>query len=323
MRARNIKPGFFRNEALGECSIEARMFFIGMWCIADRRGRLQDRPKKIRAEVMPYDLIDAEPLVQQLEQNGLIVRYEVDGEKYIWIRNFWKHQSPHHTEKDSEYPACPCEAEEIPETNVSTPLNNSERTVKEPLYNEEVTDKASLCSPLDSLIPLFPDSLEKEKENGDSDFDLQSEKPNVEKKTKPATQAPDKEQIKAGFQEFMQIYPECPQRRSYFAPRSARDAPSQAQKNWENCVIKRKIPIDTILHAARAYADQCRAKGTPEEFVIFPSNFLGQQQKWADYAGPETIMGRTMQQVNINDFRREDGSIDTVAYTKARRNIAG
>ena len=55
MRARNIKPGFFKNDTLAELEFAARLLFIGLWGLADRAGRLEDRPKKIKAEVFPYD----------------------------------------------------------------------------------------------------------------------------------------------------------------------------------------------------------------------------------------------------------------------------
>lgn len=104
-RARNIKPSFFTNEALAECSMSARLLFIGLWTLADREGRLEDRPKKIRAEVFPYDLCDCAPLLDELAKGGFIVRYSVDGGSYIFIPTFTKHQSPHVKEKPSTIPA--------------------------------------------------------------------------------------------------------------------------------------------------------------------------------------------------------------------------
>jgi hypothetical protein len=47
-RTRQIKPGFFKNDELAELPIEARLLFAGLWTIADREGRLEDRPKKIK-----------------------------------------------------------------------------------------------------------------------------------------------------------------------------------------------------------------------------------------------------------------------------------
>jgi len=55
MRARNIKPGFFLNEEIGDLNTECRLLFIGLWCLADRDGYLKYRPKRIRVEVFPYN----------------------------------------------------------------------------------------------------------------------------------------------------------------------------------------------------------------------------------------------------------------------------
>ncbi|HUM44602.1 MAG TPA: hypothetical protein PKI14_16785, partial [Fervidobacterium sp.] len=94
-RSRNIKPGFFMNDELAECNFAARILFAGLWCLADREGRLEDRPKKIRAFVFPYDNCDVDELLNQLQSHGFILRYEVDGGKYIQVINFKKHQKPH------------------------------------------------------------------------------------------------------------------------------------------------------------------------------------------------------------------------------------
>lgn len=104
MRARNIKPGFFKNEQLLECSMAARLLFPGLWMMADRNGYLEDRPKKIKIEIFPADNVDIPSLLQELSDNGLIIRYEVDGKRYIYIPNFAKHQTPYQNEKASEIP---------------------------------------------------------------------------------------------------------------------------------------------------------------------------------------------------------------------------
>ena len=59
---------------------------------------------------MPYDDFKIEEALQVLAKRknnsprAFIYRYEVDGEKYIQIINWEKHQRPHHTEKDSFIP---------------------------------------------------------------------------------------------------------------------------------------------------------------------------------------------------------------------------
>lgn len=104
-RARNIKPGFFTNDVLAECTPLARLLFAGLWLHCDREGRLEDRPKKIKAEILPYDDCDAEQLLTQLQTHGFIVRYSSGDRRYIQVTNFGKHQNPHVKESASEIPA--------------------------------------------------------------------------------------------------------------------------------------------------------------------------------------------------------------------------
>lgn len=104
-RARNIKPGFFRNADLVELPVEARLLFIGLWTIADREGRLKDRPKQIKMEIFPADNYDCNDLIQQIADTGMLVRYEHGGNRYLQITNFTKHQNPHRDEQASTIPA--------------------------------------------------------------------------------------------------------------------------------------------------------------------------------------------------------------------------
>lgn len=103
-RARNIKPGFYKNEDLAECSVFARLMFPGLWMLADREGRLEDRQKRIKAELFPFDSVEVGPLLDELDKYGLIKRYEQNGIRVIQVVNFSKHQTPHGRESDSELP---------------------------------------------------------------------------------------------------------------------------------------------------------------------------------------------------------------------------
>lgn len=106
-RARNIKPSFFRDAALVELPIETRLLFPGLWTLADREGRLEDKPKQIKMEIYPADSFDVDVMLAQLTEAGLIIRYHVDGKSFIQVRNFSKHQNPHRDEKPSTIPAPP------------------------------------------------------------------------------------------------------------------------------------------------------------------------------------------------------------------------
>ena len=110
MRARNIKPSFFDCEEVGDLSMSARILFIGLWCMSDSDGFLEYRPKKIKANIFPYDSLNLIKLLEEVSQNGLIVIWglpnndsQVEGMNchFIEIPNFRKHQRPHPQEKRS------------------------------------------------------------------------------------------------------------------------------------------------------------------------------------------------------------------------------
>lgn len=76
-RARNIKPAFFQNPELVELRYEVRLLFIGLWTMADKSGRLEDRPKKIKMELFPADDIDIDSALSDLGASRFVRRYEV------------------------------------------------------------------------------------------------------------------------------------------------------------------------------------------------------------------------------------------------------
>lgn len=77
-RIRTIKPQFFKNEDIAELSAMTRLLFIGLWTQADRDGRLEDRPKRLKAEIFPYENYDIEKGLNELQSAGFIIRYKVN-----------------------------------------------------------------------------------------------------------------------------------------------------------------------------------------------------------------------------------------------------
>lgn len=123
-RSRNIKPGFFKNELLPDISFQGRLLFIGLWTIADKSGRLEYRPRKIKGELFPYEECPVETIINDLERLDFIQVYEVNNNKYIQIVNFNKHQNPHVREADSTIPApCQYDASTIPALLIPDSLN--------------------------------------------------------------------------------------------------------------------------------------------------------------------------------------------------------
>ncbi|MFH2030300.1 MAG: conserved phage C-terminal domain-containing protein [Bacteroidota bacterium] len=116
-RIRYLKPDFFKDEDLALLPFETRLFFAGLWNFADKAGRLENRPRRLKIEIFPYDNVDIEKCIKELSKskNGsnkpFIQEYEIDGCQYIQITNWEKHQRPHHTEKESLIPPVPLSRE--------------------------------------------------------------------------------------------------------------------------------------------------------------------------------------------------------------------
>lgn len=153
-RSRNIKPGFFRNEVLAELDFGTRLLFIGLWTLADKAGRLEDRPKKIKIEVFPADDVDVPSMIHALTKHEFITRYAVNGARYIQINNFLKHQSPHHKEVESAIPGVDeADKEEEKSTEKTDPCASMDHAQ---VMHESSMNDARLNEIASS--PLIPDS---------------------------------------------------------------------------------------------------------------------------------------------------------------------
>jgi hypothetical protein len=90
-RIRTIKPEFWTSEQVTECSLSARLLFIGLWNFADDGGNLSASCKTAKMQIFPADNIDVEPLIDELISIGLLVVYCVSDRNY-WHITGWHHQ---------------------------------------------------------------------------------------------------------------------------------------------------------------------------------------------------------------------------------------
>jgi hypothetical protein len=76
--------------------------------LADREGRLEDKPTKIHLEINAGRAFDGTTsALEWLEQNNFIDRYTVNDAKFIQVIKFNDHQNPHQKEAVSLIPAKP------------------------------------------------------------------------------------------------------------------------------------------------------------------------------------------------------------------------
>ncbi len=116
-RIRTIKPEFFLHDKLWECDERValehgreytgltRLLFIGLWCVSDREGRFVWRPRRIKAQVLPYDDVSADVILQALAEDGFVVRYRLGDETYGAIPSFTDHQTVNQREAESRIPS--------------------------------------------------------------------------------------------------------------------------------------------------------------------------------------------------------------------------
>lgn len=117
-RIRSIKPEFWTSEQVMECSLNARLMFLGMWNFADDSGRLPYSPKSIKAQIFPSDDLSLETIrgmILELSANGLVLIYAIEGKEYLQITG-WHHQRIDKPQK----PKCPApffdDSENVPGT---------------------------------------------------------------------------------------------------------------------------------------------------------------------------------------------------------------
>lgn len=187
-RARNIKPSFFTNEIIGEADPLIGILFIGLWCLADREGRLEDRPRKIKAELIPYrDSVNTDEMISFLDQHGFILRYEVNGIKYIQILKFEQHQSPHHLEAPSKIPPPPGGSNRLKNTPVGVPQRRR-------IYDRD-GHKCVVCGSIDHLTIDHITPVSKGGDSSDDNLRTLCKSCNSSKGNRAEPKAKDKQKI--------------------------------------------------------------------------------------------------------------------------------
>lgn len=94
-RIRTIKPKFWDDLKVGRLSRDARLLYIGMWNFADDCGVIIGDLIWLKSKVFPYDQIQVqqfEKWIKELEINGFICQFSYQGEDFIYLPTFSRHQ---------------------------------------------------------------------------------------------------------------------------------------------------------------------------------------------------------------------------------------
>lgn len=108
-RIRTIKPDFFKSDDVSPLPMRARLTWIGLWTHCDDHGRYKDNTRLIKGDIWSLDdvtLRDIEDDLAVLADHGRIVRYVVDGKRYLAVVNWHAHQAINRPSK-AKHPAPP------------------------------------------------------------------------------------------------------------------------------------------------------------------------------------------------------------------------
>ena len=107
-RIRSVKPEFCKSLSITELSRDTRLHFVMLWTYADDTGRGVNEPRLLKGELWPLDdditAQDVSGFQNELEANGRLIQYEVDGRPYFEITNWKEHQHPQKP-RPSTFPA--------------------------------------------------------------------------------------------------------------------------------------------------------------------------------------------------------------------------
>lgn len=137
-RIRNIKPAFFRHEALQDLEAahpgqHIMLVYIALWTQCDAAGVFPWKPRQLKLDILPFIDFSLDQTLHILNSNNFIQHYQADGAEWGYIPTFDKHQRI--TGKEAT------EGEKYPKPGENKPGNNRETTGKQPDAQERSTGK--------------------------------------------------------------------------------------------------------------------------------------------------------------------------------------
>lgn len=122
-RMRSLKPEFWLDRKLArQLSRDERMLYLGLWNQADEWARANGDLRVVQGQIFPYDeditLDVLDTMLKALEVARVVVRYESDGDPYLFLPKLAKHQRLEPHKVPSRHPAPP---EQPADQQVQTP----------------------------------------------------------------------------------------------------------------------------------------------------------------------------------------------------------
>lgn len=103
MRARNLKPEFFRDRKMGQTGPMVALIYQALWCLADDHGTAPCDPIQVKGEMFVYWPMIGVPEItgalRHLDGTGRVKLFMVGDQLFARIPSWKKHQHPHKPSK--------------------------------------------------------------------------------------------------------------------------------------------------------------------------------------------------------------------------------
>lgn len=104
-RIRSVKPELCESETMAALPAEVERTFVRLWTHCDDEGRCKDNPQLLKSALFPlHDDVtraDVDRHLWALSDAGCIVRYAVDGARFLAVPSWKNHQHPQKPRKSS------------------------------------------------------------------------------------------------------------------------------------------------------------------------------------------------------------------------------
>lgn len=259
-RIRTIKPEFNSSESVARMSESAQLFMLKLLPEMDDHGRIAWYPKKIAGNLYPHreDIGSAEieQLASELEREGILLIYEIDGKRYACFPKWTDHQkvdrpgktlNPPPEKIDNIEPVAQSsrKSRETPDKNSRLDMGNGKRDMgygnRE--MGEGLGEGAEILEDNSETVRLEID------DGGIIDAEI------VDDDSPPS--------IDEQFDSFMASY-----------PRGSNSNPVTAKRAW-NTLAFAEVNLGEVISGAERYAKCLKAQGKiGSQFVMQEATFL-------------------------------------------------
>ncbi len=260
---RQIKGSFWSDpDLVCELTRDQRMFFLGITQLAEDSGCLECDPRSMKIILYPADNDitpdDLKEWIEKIIEMGKIVTYEVEGKKYLFIKNFHKHQS-------LKFPAPP----EVP----LPPWVKWQQKDERERYGQYVVINGNTNDHIHghTYEDVHGDINKDTHDHIHNDIHIQKIRQDNINKT-----------YVSEFEEFWKNYPRKTDKK-------------QAYFQWK-ARIKSGVSSDDLLLAAKNYTLECQQLKKEERYIKHAKTFIGVNGPYEEYLSkknlsmtPETI----------------------------------